>query len=136
MQMAGFTSCFSIVRTHHHVICSVNGILLFQSNLIDMLLHSSLPRHIRSPTLSTSSHFKIQCFSQNITIIPSQNMPIPSHSTRLASSTKVSFKPSKLISSWHLFFSINLTPHVALTIAFSVFKIAISFSLKHHMSFP
>ena len=81
-QVAGFTSCFSTVRKRITPLHSVNSILPFQYNLIDMLLHLSLPHHIRPPTPSSSRHFKIQRSSQNITIIPSQNTPVPSHSTR------------------------------------------------------
>ena len=54
---------------------------IFQSNLIGMLPCLSRRRHIWSPTLSSSHHFKIQRSSQNIIIIPFQNMLIPSHST-------------------------------------------------------
>ena len=144
-QVVRFTSCFSKVRTHHHdtlfvhtitTLCSVNGIFFFESNLIGMFLHLSFLRHIRSPTPSSFRHFKIQRSSQNITIIPSQIIPYHRTPLALASSSKVSFKPSKLISTW-LLFSINLTPYIAFIVAFSVLlKIAISFSLRHHVSLP
>ena len=49
----------------------------------------------------------------------------------------VSFNPNISISSFVLFFSISFAPHIALTIALSVLlKIAISFSLTHHVSLP
>ena len=109
-------------------LCFVSGIFLSQSNLINMFFHLPFPHHIRST--SFSYHFKIQHFITN----PSQNMLIPSHSTSLDHSTKVSFKFSKLISSRVFLFEINLTPHIALIIAFLVLlKIAISFSLRYHV---
>ena len=100
-RVARFTSCFSIVRTHHiSPLHSVNGILPFQSNLIGIFFHLSLPRHIRSPMPSPSCHFKIQSSSQNITIISSQTCSYHRTPIALASPSKVFFKPSKLISSW------------------------------------
>ena len=87
-QVTGFTPCYSIVRTRH---CSVRGILLFQFNLIDTLLHLSLPRHIRSPTPSFSATSKSNALLKTC---PYHRTPVA-----LASPFKVSFKPSKLISS-------------------------------------
>ena len=103
-QVAGFTSYFLKVC----ITCSVNGILLFQSNLIDMLLHLSLPRHIRSLTSTYSRLFYPTLFSKHplslLETCPYHRTPLT-----LASPSKVSFKPSQLISSWLLLFSMNLT---------------------------
>ena len=103
-QVAGFTSYFLKVC----ITCSANGILLFQSNLIDMLLHLSLPRHIRSLTSTYSRLFYPTLFSKHpLSLLET----CPYHRTPLAldSPSKVSFKPSQLISSWLLLFSMNLT---------------------------
>ena len=75
--------------------------------------------------------------SQHIIVTSSQSMSFLSHTPlALVSLHKVSTKPSLFISSWLLLFSINVTPHIALFIAFSVLKIAISFFFKHHVSLP
>ena len=99
-QVARFTSCFLIVRTHHQatLLCQWHLPFSVQSDQHAPTLVSSTS-YLESTPFS-SSHFKIQCSSQNIIIIPSQNMPIPLYSTRLANPSKVSFKPSKIISSW------------------------------------
>ena len=107
----------------------VNDIFPFQSNLMDTLLNLCLPRHIRSPTPSSFRHFKIQCSSQNINIISSQTCPYHGTSLVIASPSKVSVKPSTLISSWLLLFSIILTPHIALILLFQLFSKLPSHSL-------
>ena len=51
--------------------------------------------------------------------------------------SNVFFKPNISISSSVFFLSTNFTPHIDLTMALSVLlKIAISLSLKHHVSLP
>ena len=50
--------------------------------------------------------------------------------------SNVFFKPNISISSSIFFLSTTFTPHIDLTMALSVLKIAISVSLKHHFSLP
>ena len=135
--MAGFTSCFLKICKHHHATSFCQWYLPFsiQSGQYVLPLFST-PFSFWSPTPS-SRHFKIKRSSQNVTIIPSQNIPYHRNPLALACPFKVSIKLSKLISSWLLLFSINLTPHIALMIAFSDhLKIAVSFSRRHHVSLP
>ena len=81
---------------------------------------------------------------QNLMLFPKHHhypfsKTCPHHRSPLtmASPSKVLFKLSKLVSFWLLLFSIILSPHIALIIAFSVLlKIAISFFLRHHVSLP
>ena len=106
-------------------VCSsdlIQGILPLQTNTLAFPLHLHLPHLSWSSSPPLALPFKLQCFSQNMPIIPSQHMLVPSHSIRLCHLNH------------HLFQS---QPHIAFTIALSVFlKIAISFSLKHHVSLP
>ena len=60
----------------------IHGILL-ETNTLALLLHLPLPRLLWSSSLPLALHFKFQCFSQNLPIIPPQHMVIPSHSIRL-----------------------------------------------------
>ena len=134
-QVAGFTSCFLEVCKYHHALRFVDGIFLFQFNLIDMFFYLSFPSHIWSPAPSFSRHFKIRRLFQNITIIPSQNTHTIVLRPPWLVHPKYPINPENSISSWLLLFSINLTLHIALIVAFSVLlKIAISFSLWHHVS--
>ena len=113
-QVAAFTSCFLIVRTLH----SANGVLFLQSSLIGTLFHLSLPRHIRSPSpfLPATSKFNALLKTSPLSLLKT----CPYHRTPLALAIppKVFFKPSKLICSQLLLFSIILTPHIALIMAF------------------
>ena len=76
-------------------LCFVSGIFVFQSNLINMFFHVIFGR--------TRPLFHITSKSNALLKI------CPHHRTppALASQPKISFKPSKHISSWLLFFSIN-----------------------------
>ena len=58
----------------------IQGILLLQTNTLARFLHLCIPRLLWSSSLPLTLHFKLQCFSQNMPIIPPQHMPIPSHS--------------------------------------------------------
>ena len=62
---------------------SIYGILLLQTNILALILHLFLPHLLWSSSLPLALHFKLQCFSQNMLIIPPQHMPVPSHSIRL-----------------------------------------------------
>ena len=62
---------------------SIQGILLLQTNTLALLLHLHLPCLLWSSSLLLAFHFKLQCFSQNMPIIPPRHMPVPSHSIRL-----------------------------------------------------
>ena len=123
--MAGFTSCYLKVCKHHHVtsFCQWHPFSVQSDWFV-------LPRHIWSLRALFSKHFKIQRSSQTITIIKTCS----NHRTplALAGPSNVSFKPNThtfLVT----FFSINLTPHIAFS---GLLKIAISFSLRHHISLP
>ena len=75
--------------------CSIQGILLLQTNTLALLLHLRLSHLLWSSSLPLVLHFKLQRFSQNIPIIPPQHMPIPSHSIRLCHLNHiVSFNPT------------------------------------------
>ena len=54
-----------------------SNLLLLTNNLA--LLPLCLPRLLWSSSLPLAIPFKLQCFSQNMPIIPSQHMPVPSH---------------------------------------------------------
>ena len=108
-QVAGFTSCFSIVHTHHHatLLCQWHPLFSVQSDWYLPPLVSStsysvahLPRILFSATSKSNALLKT----------------CPYHCTLLAqaSPSKVSFKLSKLVSSWLLLFSMILTPHMLL----------------------
>ena len=73
----------SNLSNSHSLSCSIQGILLLQTNFHALLLHLRLPRLHWSFLLPLTLHFKLQCFSQNMPIIPPQHMLIPSHSIRL-----------------------------------------------------
>ena len=62
---------------------SIQGILLLQTNALALPLHLHLPRLLWSSSLALALHFKLQCLSQNMPIIPPQHMAVPSHSIRL-----------------------------------------------------
>ena len=131
MQVAGFTLCFSTVRKHLMPLYSVNGILPCQTNLIDMLFHVIFgrPCPFLPATSKSNALLKISPLSL-LKTCPYYRTPLA-----LASPFKVFFKPSKLISSWLLLFSMILTPQVALIMDFSVLlKTSISFFLRHHVS--
>ena len=61
----------------------IHDILLLESNTLAQLLHLHLPHLLWLSSLSLAFHFKLQCFSQNMPIIPPQYMPVSSHSIRL-----------------------------------------------------
>ena len=63
---------------------SIQGILLLQTNTLVLLLTLCLSPLLWSSSLPLALHFKLQCFSQNMPIIPPQHMSIPSHSIRLS----------------------------------------------------
>ena len=114
----------------------IHGILFLQTKTLALLLHLHFPCLLWSCWLPLAPHLKLQCFSQNVSIIPPQYMPrtishhSPLHSERLSPSILTS--PSSV-----LFFAISFEPHIALTIPLSVLlKIDISFSPKHHVSLP
>jgi len=99
--------------------------------------------YLRSPCFSWSSsssssvYFEVQRPFQNLIVIFLKTCPY--HHTPIAHAclSTVSCKSNIPISSSVLIRSIRLTPHIALTILLSVLlKIAISFSLKHHISLP
>ena len=71
----------SNLSNSHSLSPSIQGILLLQTNTLAVLRHLHLPHLLRSSFLPLALHFKLQCFSQNVTImiIPPQHMPIPSH---------------------------------------------------------
>ena len=48
---------------------------ILQTNALALLLHLRLPRLLWSSWLPLAPHFKLQCFSQNVPIIPPQHMP-------------------------------------------------------------
>ena len=112
---------------------SVNGILPFQSNLINMLFDVIFGRScpLLPATLKSNALLKTSPLSL-LKTCSYHRSPLA-----LASPPKVSFKPSKLMSSWPLLFSMILTLHIALIVAFSILlKIAISFFHRHHVSLP
>ena len=55
--------------------CSIQGILFLQTNTLALLLHFYLPCLLWSSSLPLALHFKLQHFSQNMPIIPPQQMP-------------------------------------------------------------
>ena len=62
---------------------SIQGILLQTNTNLALLLHLCLPHLLWLSSLPLALHFKLQCFSQNMPIMPPQHIPIPSHSIRL-----------------------------------------------------
>ena len=114
-------------------LCFVNGTFLFQSNMffhLSFFVIFSGPRPLLPATSKSSALLKTSSLSL-IKIFPHHCTPLA-----LARPSKVSFKSSKLVSSWFLPYSINFTPLIAVIIAFSVPIIAISFSPRHHVSLP
>ena len=73
----------SNLSNSHSPSCLIQGILLLQNNNLALLLSLCLPHLLWSSSLPLALHFKVQPFSQNMPIIPSQHIPIPSHSIRL-----------------------------------------------------
>ena len=59
---------------------SIHGILLLQANTLALLLHLHFPQRLWTSLLPLALHLKLQCFSQNMPIIPPQHMSVPSHS--------------------------------------------------------
>ena len=57
---------------------SILCILLHQTNTPALLLHLHFPCLPRSSLLPLALHFKLQCFSQNMPIIPPQHILVPS----------------------------------------------------------
>ena len=70
------------VSNSHSPSCLIHRILLLQTNTLVFLLHLRLPHLLWSSSLPLALHFKLQCFSQNMPIIPPQHMPIPPYSIR------------------------------------------------------
>ena len=73
----------SNISNSHSPSHSIHGIHLLQTNTLALFLHLRLPRLLWSSLLPLVLHFKLQCFSQNMPIIPPQHMPVPSHSIHL-----------------------------------------------------
>ena len=113
-QMARFTSCFSAVHKHHYATSRCQWHLPFQSNFIDMLLNVIFG--CPHPLLLATSKFIDLLKTSLLSLLKT----CPYHRTplTLASPSKVSFKPYKLISSWLLLS--QWSPHLALIITFSV----------------
>ena len=70
----------SNLSNFHSLSCLIQGILLLQTNTLALFLHLYLLCLLWSSLLTLALHFKFQCFSQNMPIIPPQHMPLPSHS--------------------------------------------------------
>ena len=132
--MARLTSCFKKVHKHHDTTLFCQWHLLFsvQSYQYVFPLAFSMP-YLVAHTLSFPS-------LQNLTLFltfhhysfSKHTHTIALHSPRPAHPKYLSTQQTH-ISSW-LLFSINLTPYIANIVAFSVLlKIAISFSLRHHV---
>ena len=64
----------SHLSNSHSPSCSIQGILLLKTNTLGLPLHLCLPDLLWSSSLPLALHFKLQCFSQNISIIPPQHM--------------------------------------------------------------
>ena len=60
----------SNLSNSHSTSRSVHGILPLQTNTLALLLHLRLPRLPWSSSPPLALHFKLQCFSQNLPIIP------------------------------------------------------------------
>ena len=135
-QVVVFASCLLKICKHHYSTSFCQWHFPFHFNLINMFFHLPFTSYLVAhalffPPLQNSTLFSKPPLSL-LKTCPYHRAPLA-----LASSSKISFKPSKLVSSWLFFFSINITPNIALVIAFSVFlKIANSFSLGHHVSLP
>ena len=66
----------SNLSNSHSPSCSIQGILLLQTNTRVLLLHLHLPCLLWSSSFPLALHFKLQRFSQNMPIIPPQHMPV------------------------------------------------------------
>ena len=63
-----------------HLAQFMTSFFSLQTNTLALLLHLRLPHLLWSSLLPLARHFKLQHISQNMPIIPTQHMPVPSHS--------------------------------------------------------
>ena len=83
-RMAGVTPLWQqFFPNSHSLPRPIHGILFLQTNTLALVLHLRLPCRLWSSPFPLALHFKIQRFSQNMSIIPPQHLPVPSHSIRL-----------------------------------------------------
>ena len=118
-----------------HLHQSVASFFLNQS--FSCFLNLFPPFHLWSALFTFSIHFMYHCLHQNIFLKSSQNMTTPPH-TISPCLLICCFLHSQHVHQLHCFSLVtNFTPHIAFTIDFSaLLKIATSFSLQHHVSFP
>jgi len=64
---------------------SIHGVLFLQTNALARLLHLRLPRLLWSSWLPLAPYFKLQCFCQNVPIIPPQHKSSLFNTVRLIS---------------------------------------------------
>ena len=117
----GFTSRFKKVFEHHYatLFCQYLSFSVQSYQYVFPLAFSISYSVVYALFFSTSSKFNALLNTSSLSLLKT----CPYHRTPLAQAnpSKLSFKPSKLVSSW-LLFSINFTPHIVPILFFSLFQ--------------